>query len=643
MKKADTVVLKLKKSSGKKQNSGLKKNQVVDNGTYSVKFKDAPNYMFNVTAVKLHVKDGVYTADVTLGGTGYDYVYPGTAAAAKKAGKKAWSRYRVGADGKYVYTIRVPYLDKEFILASRSAKYAKDPAMKDQAWRDGLGDGAHGSHKIIIYSMTTKGKSLPVHEGTAETSDYSEETDADQETSTEKTKASSTNGTTSRKDNSTGLADGEYSPDSFNWSGGSGRVSIGCDKVIVKNGKTYARITFSSTYYQYVKSNGEKITDHTTSGRSSAFVIPVKLNQNNTIYALTTRMSSAHEIQYTIYVGLAAANASVAESGTADGESAAATKGNVTDQYEQLDAEAPEITGLNYAGETKVTFTDKLRIYRYEGGYTLIEVDVRKGTPLESAASGETQRADSAAAETTAANASTETTVMETTAAAASEEEQTSEGESTIQQRQDLYKNTVIKYLVVPENTEIPAGMDRQLIIVQQPADSIAVTSASALAMLDTLGLTDSISGVGLAEEEITSDDVKAKMQGSDPAIRNVGTYDKPDYRTFILDKTNLLLESSAILPQSADDTAFYELGSRCVQMNVPMVAFRAEDEANDLAKAEWLKVLGALTGHEQEAEKAYEKTVGSASEADKQAACKAIGTEYQSGMETAESSISES
>ena len=48
---------------------------------------------FNVVGVVLHVKDGKYTADISLSGTGYDYVYPSTAAEAIKAGQSKWSKY----------------------------------------------------------------------------------------------------------------------------------------------------------------------------------------------------------------------------------------------------------------------------------------------------------------------------------------------------------------------------------------------------------------------------------------------------------------------------------------------------------------------------------------------------------------------
>ena len=56
---------------------------------------------------------------------------------------------------------------------------------------------------------------------------------------------------------STTLKDGVYTPDSFSWSGGSGRLAyIRCDKITVTNGKAYATIVFGSSSYDQLKANG---------------------------------------------------------------------------------------------------------------------------------------------------------------------------------------------------------------------------------------------------------------------------------------------------------------------------------------------------------------------------------------------------
>ena len=115
---------------------------------------------------------------------------------------------------------------------------------------------------------------------------------------------SDTSGSTAKVDSATGLADGVYKPDKFSWSGGTGKVRISCNKITVKNGQAYATLVFSSSSYQYVKASGN--TYYTTkSGGSAMVTIPIALNKNNKIIGMTTKMSAAHEIEYSIFVYLA--------------------------------------------------------------------------------------------------------------------------------------------------------------------------------------------------------------------------------------------------------------------------------------------------------------------------------------------------
>ena len=51
------------------------------------------------------------------------------------------------------------------------------------------------------------------------------------------------NKSTARVNSATGLKDGVYTPDSFSWSGGTGKVRISCSKVTVTGGQAYATIT----------------------------------------------------------------------------------------------------------------------------------------------------------------------------------------------------------------------------------------------------------------------------------------------------------------------------------------------------------------------------------------------------------------
>ena len=77
------------------------------------------------------------------------------------------------------------------------------------------------------------------------------------------------NKSTARVNSTTGLKDGVYTPDSFSWSGGTGKVSITCSKVTVTGGQAYATITFSSPHYQYVKANGNVYYPSAKTGSSN--------------------------------------------------------------------------------------------------------------------------------------------------------------------------------------------------------------------------------------------------------------------------------------------------------------------------------------------------------------------------------------
>ena len=99
------------------------------------------------------------------------------------------------------------------------------------------------------------------------------------------------------------FADGTYVPD-FTYEGGTGKVTISCPKLVMKDGKGTATIVFSSTKYTYVLVDGERY-DNENPGGESTFTIPVNVNAPTEISAETVAMSEAHLVDYTLHVGLA--------------------------------------------------------------------------------------------------------------------------------------------------------------------------------------------------------------------------------------------------------------------------------------------------------------------------------------------------
>ena len=153
--------------------------------------------------------------------------------------------------------------------------------------------------------------------------------------------------------------DGTYEPAVFTFQGGSGKVSITCPEVVIEGGVARALIEMSSPHYEWVKVDGVQY-DPENAGekdrKNSIFRIPVVLDQEMTISALTTAMSQPHEIEYTLLIslaqeGAAAAGSSVEEMRTGD---------------EARVSEPPRIEGLSFVSAMDTAYAQNFDIYTYE-------------------------------------------------------------------------------------------------------------------------------------------------------------------------------------------------------------------------------------------------------------------------------------
>lgn len=590
-----------------------------EDGTYTIDV-DSSASMFRVVACKLTVKNGLMTAVLTLSGTGYDYLYVGTGAEAENADSKLWVPFVVNADGGYDYTIPVTALDKKIAVAAHSIKnkkwYDRELTFKYDTLQK-INDDSN------MNPSNPSTPSKPSDNNGNGNSNASKPNDgkADNESKWE----ADTNGSTSAVNSSTTLPDGVYTPDRFSWSGGTGKVKITCNKVTIKNGQAYATLVFDSDHYQYVKANGR--TYYTTKGGGMAtVVIPIALNQNNTILGMTDKMSVAHEIAYTIFVYLAAAGNG---------------KGAGIVQNKTLDDEAPEIMGLNYKSETKLEHAEYFKIYHYDKGITLLEVDVTKDTVRDPENTEDSEKnaekdSDNKNADTKNSSAKTESASEEQTdnnseEAAASAED----GEAVVseaEQAAELYKGNVIKYLLVPENTVIPVGLSEDMIVVQMPADKTYVSDNEILKQMEELELLDQVAATGMKKKNCEVSDIADKMtKKKDEKQAEViygGKETDPEYRDLVKQEVNLSLVSSDLLPAEDKTTRkgktiteedqieqWEKITEKYALLGIPMIVDRSADEKDDLAKAEWIKVYGVIFGCEEQADDLYEKAVQQAGE----------------------------
>ena len=625
--------------------------------------------MFKVVKVKLTAKDGKMTALITLSGVGYNYLYLGTAADAA-ADESAWiaskgeGEYTLNGETKTGLQFEIPVeaLDQGLAVAAHAVKSGKwfdrtitiaSSSLKKTG--DLPSDDSNDPKPTLVPTKTptVSPSETPVVKPTSTPTPAPTQKPADTKPEQESKYESDLSGGTSKVDSATTLADGVYTPDGFSFSGGSGKVTISCSKITVTNGQAYATIAFSSPYYGYVKANGNKYMAN-VSGGSSIFTIPVELNKNNTIIGMTTRMSVAHEISYNIFISLAAAKKGGSTSSSTGFVKADGTISTISTDNSKLDTTAPEIMGLEYKAETKLAYAEYFKMYHYDEGITLLEIDMTKDTERDP----EKQTEDDKKAEdtNTAAAEDTAAATDEEEAAAASDSKKTSteKAKDLTEKTKELYEGNVVKYLIVPKDVEIPAGLDKDMIVIQLPVEKAYVASEDALKLLDEqLDAAESIKAVGMEQKDCQIEKIAKAME--DKKISFDGAFDDLDYKALVKDEIDFAILPSEFLPgnakdeedtDAADETAdtkaedqkddkddkttdekadedktpeellkeenerLSDTAERLATLTIPMLVDRSADEKTDLAKAEWLKVYGVIFGCEDQANELFQQMV---------------------------------
>ena len=651
----------------------------VADGIYSMDVTSSSS-MFKVVDCILTAKDGKMSAVLTLSGTGYGYLYMGTKEEAASADQSSWIPYQVNEEGKYTYTVPVEALDKEIAVAAYSIKkgiwYDRALTFQSETMKkiadlnstdsnnkgDSGNTGNNGNTGNTGNNGTTGGSNNTGNTGTNNSAfpggsvsgTNSGKTDGNDGKADNVSKyESDTSGSTSHVDSGTTLKDGVYTPDRFTWSGGTGKVQITCNKVTIQNGQAYATLVFSSDHYQYVKANGNKY--YTTKGGGSATaVIPVALNQNNKIIGMTDKMSVAHEIEYTIFIYLAAANGGTSANGTV-----ASTNSN-----QKLDEKAPEIIGLEYQSETKLDYAEYFKIYHYDQGIVLLEIDMTKDTARDPEKAEEEKSGNQKSVEDKSADIEksskkkvasvtinrsedAQNSDAESKADTSAEESAASDNNGTSEQdlAAELYKGNVVKYLIVPEDVEVPVGLEQDMIIVKKPTDHTYAESDEILNMMKDLDLLDNIAAVGMKSKDCTVSEIADKMKAKDgeknAEVAYAGTADKLKLKNFVKSEVNLALFTGDILPREdseenavkdtdkivdkdSKDTKetltveekteqFEELTEKLATLGIPVLVDRSSEEKTELGKQEWIKVYGVLYGCEELTNEKFDAAVAAA------------------------------
>ncbi len=222
----------------------------IKDGVYPVEVSSSSS-MFRITECELTVQDGEMSAVMTMGGTGYRYLFMGTGTDAETADESEYIPFEE-TDGVHKFTVPVEALDMGIDCTAFSDKKEK--------WYD----------RTILF----RADSLPADafaDGTVNTVE------------------------------SLGITDGEYTVE-VTLEGGSGKASVNSPAKLTVSGESItAEIIWNSNNYDYMVVDGEKYLPVSTE-EFSAFEIPVTVfDRKMTVSADTTAMSTPHEIEYTLY------------------------------------------------------------------------------------------------------------------------------------------------------------------------------------------------------------------------------------------------------------------------------------------------------------------------------------------------------
>lgn len=165
------------------------------------------------------------------------------------------------------------------------------------------------------------------------------------------------------------------------------------------------------------------------------------------------------------------------------------------------------------------------------------------------------------------------------------------------------YKLLTIKdgtqILTVPKGKEAQDNLDESIIVLQQPVKNIYLVSSAVMDMFRELNAFDTIGFSAQKAENWYVEGAKAAMENGH--ILYAGKYSSPDYELLVSKKCSLAIENSMIL-HSPDVKEMLE------DFDIPVIIEYSSYETDPLGRVEWIKFFGALTGKEEEAEKAFEK-----------------------------------
>lgn len=153
------------------------------------------------------------------------------------------------------------------------------------------------------------------------------------------------------------------------------------------------------------------------------------------------------------------------------------------------------------------------------------------------------------------------------------------------------------RFLLVPEDAEVPEGLDEKITVIRKPVEGLYLAASSAMDFYRQLDCLDQVKMTSTQSSDWSFPEVVQALEDED--MLYVGKYSAPDYETIVDENCGLAIESTMIYHSP-------EIKEKLEKMGVPVMVERSSYETDPLGRMEWIKLYGLLCDKEEEAEKFF-------------------------------------
>ena len=269
----------------------------VADGTYTVTAQTSSSF-FRFEDVQLTVANGKMSALFTMTSGSYTLIYPGTAEQAAAAPASDYIEIEPAGD---TFTMDIPALNEAIPCAAFSKKkrkwYDRQILLEASSLPEDALPYKLPDYDFVQDALDAYDHPLPGTEEAQAEADAAAQAQVEREAVQDPAAANAAqNGPEAVEID---LPDGTYSIE-VNMTGGSGRASVSSPTwLVVRGGRAYARLLWSSMYYDYMIVEDTTYLNETIDGGNSTFTIPITaMDTEIAVIADTTAMGDPVEIEY---------------------------------------------------------------------------------------------------------------------------------------------------------------------------------------------------------------------------------------------------------------------------------------------------------------------------------------------------------